>query len=143
VDVYRPAVGVELEAGAVDVDLLSVGERRERREEGVMKVESFFAPPRTFFGLRKRRRKTRKTQKTQRKLKGEKSLTLPLVSSMIAQSFRVRAMASARLASEARWKSREPHWYNVFFFRSQEVSLRFFFEEFRRKTKFLTELCFP
>ena len=105
-----------------------------------MKVESFFAPPRTFFGLRKRRRKTRKTQ---RKLKGEKSLTLPLVSSMIAQSFRVRAMASARLASEARWKSREPHWYNVFFFRSQEVSLRFFFEEFRRKTKFLTELCFP
>ena len=38
-------------------------------------------------------------------------LTLPLVSSMIAQSLRVRAIASARLASEPRWKSREPHWW--------------------------------
>jgi len=36
-------------------------------------------------------------------------LTLPLVSSIMAHSLRVRAMASARLASEPRWKSREPH----------------------------------
>ena len=51
-------------------------------------------------------------------------LTLPLVSSMIAQSLRVRAMASARLASELRWKSRDPHWrgrFEFFFLRGKKV----------------------